>query len=79
MSNIAWLAHLGGLIGAYLIYAYINSDKKLELFVLYFIFLILIFIKLFTIKKIDPLYKGSDLQILKMYNDIGFKKYAESD
>ena len=78
MSNIAWLAHLGGLIGGYLIYAYINSDKKLELFVLYFIFLILIFIKLFTIKKIDPLYKGSDLQILKMYNEIGFKKYAES-
>ena len=78
MSNVAWLTHLGGLIGGYLMYAYINSNKKFGLFVLYCILFIFIFVRLLAINKINPLYKGSDLEILKMYNDIGLKKYAES-
>ena len=76
MNNVAWIAHLGGLVGGYLVYSLINSENKRNLSLLYIILLILIIIKFFSIKKISPFYQGSDLQVINLYNDIGLKNYA---
>lgn len=76
LSNIAWMAHLGGLLGGYLAYMIINSERKKEMISLYVILLIFVFIRFFTIDKIQPFYKGSDIQLVEMYNDIGFKNYS---
>ena len=76
LSNIAWMAHIGGLLGGYLAYMIINSERKKEMISLYVILLIFVFIRFFTIDKIQPFYKGSDIQLVEMYNKIGFKNYS---
>lgn len=78
IANIAWMAHLGGMIGGYLAYVCINSERKKDMIILYVLFMIFVLFKFFTIDKINPFYKTSDMEVIKLYNDIGLKKYCDN-
>ena len=76
ISNTAWIAHLGGLLAGYLFYLiYNNKDNKRYIFLL-IVLVCGLFIKYLTIDKIQPLYIASDQEIVKMYYELGFKKYS---
>ena len=76
ISNTAWVAHLGGLLAGYLFYLiYNNKDNKRYIFLL-IVLVCGLFIKYLTIDKIQPLYIASDQEIVKMYYELGFKKYS---
>lgn len=79
--NIASFAHLGGAIGGVFIYlGYIEKifDAKMKQSIL--ISLILMFFgfgyKLYNLKKIKPIYPGTDLRVLEIYRNFNLFNYA---
>ena len=76
ISNTAWVAHLGGLLAGYLFYLIYNNKENKRYILLLIVLVCGLFIKYLTIDKIQPLYIASDQEIVKMYYELGFKKYS---
>lgn len=78
MSSIAWTAHLGGLIGGYLVYTAIEKNNLKDKII--FSLLILICVVALFIKYINPssvtIYAGSDLKIIEILSDLNLKDIA---
>ena len=77
ISSTAWLAHLGGLIAGYLVYLFYENPENRGPFVLLIVMITLLFMKYLSIKKINPIYAGNDMEIVKMLKDFGFGRYAD--
>ncbi|MBQ6335210.1 MAG: rhomboid family intramembrane serine protease [Erysipelotrichaceae bacterium] len=78
IDTTAWIAHLGGLVAGVVMYFFSSRQDKRGLSVLIVVMILSLFIKYATIKTIEPIYAGTDLEVVRMLNDMGFKKYAVS-
>ena len=76
ISTTAWIAHLGGLLGAYVLYHFYDSENKLGPGLLLLTLTVCLFIRYLSMKTINPLYGGTDLEVVKILNDLGFKDYS---
>ena len=76
ISTTAWVAHLGGLVAGYIFYLMFNSDDNKKYILLLVIVVAVLMIKYLTIHTIQPLYLATDQEIVRMYNDFGFRKYS---
>lgn len=78
LSTTAWMAHLGGAIGGFVIFYVLKNKNKTVWTVMAVVLLLSLSIKYVTINSINSLYGGTDLKVLQMYNDLGFKEYSNS-
>ena len=78
LSTTAWMAHLGGAIGGFAIYYMLRDKKNILRIGLVITLLLSLSIKYATINSINPLYGGTDLKVVQIYNDIGFKEYSSN-
>lgn len=78
MGNVAWQAHLGGAICGLVMYLIKESNYKQLSIGLLIILILLLGYKYVTIKTIDPIYQGTDLEVVKVFRDIGLKEYANN-
>lgn len=78
LSTTAFIAHLGGAIAGYLMYLILNNKNNKGLIVLTIILILSLFIKYVTIKTISPFYKGTDIEVVKVFNDLGLKSYSNN-
>ena len=76
ISTTAWIAHLGGLLGAYVLYHFYDSENKLGPGMLMLTLIVCLFARYLSMKTINPLYGGTDLEVVKILNDLGFKDYS---
>ena len=77
ISTTAWLAHLGGLISGYLLYLiYENQDNKGPVLLL-LVMIVLLFMKYLSIKNINPIYAGNDMEVVQILKDLGFENHAK--
>ena len=76
MSTTAWIAHLGGLLGGYVLYHFYNSENRLGPGLLMITLIVCLFVRYLSTKTISPLYGGTDLEVVKIINDLGFKDYS---
>ena len=76
LSSTAWLAHLGGAVGGLIMFLMFERNEgsinKAGLAVAV-IAILFMFCRYVTIKEISPLYGGTDMQVVKIYSDLGFK------
>ena len=77
LDTTAWIAHLGGGICGFLISYYYWNKKDKKIIYLLGVMLLVLVIKYLTVKTINPLYQGTDMQIAQLYADLGFKQYSE--
>lgn len=79
-SNTAWIAHIGGMIGGFLIYMIISKqkDERLGPIILFVVSIVCLFIKYLNIDSITKLYTGTDMSVLKMISDLGFDNHAKN-
>lgn len=76
ISTTAWIAHLGGLLGAYVLYHFYDSENKLGPGMLMLTLIVCLFARYLSMKTINPLYGGTDLEVVKILDDLGFKNYS---
>lgn len=78
MSTVAWIAHLGGAIGGYLVYQIISKKKEEKTLPIIFtiVSIMVLIIKYYYFNSIDSFYGGTDQKLIEMYNALGFKEYA---
>lgn len=76
VSNIAWQTHLGGAIVGLIFYFMFKDDNKVDykLAVLALVVIVCLVIKYLSIKQITPIYMGTDAEVVKIFDDLGFKK-----
>ena len=76
ISTTAWICHLGGLLGAYVLYHFYESENKLGPALLLIALFVSLVIRYVTIQTINPIYGGTDLEVLKIIDDLGFNNYS---
>lgn len=76
LDTTAWIAHIGGLISGIVLYYFFFSEDKIGLGVLIGVMLLSLFYKYATMKIISPFYAGTDMEIVKMFDDLNLKEYA---
>lgn len=80
MPNVAWQAHLGGLVGGIIMYYLFSNDSRNNK---YFaatavLMLVALLFKYISIDTISPLYGGTDLQVVEAIRKIGLNDYADN-
>ena len=76
MSSVAWIAHLGGAIGGFVIYYYLKDYKNIYRLILLVILLLCLIYKYVTIDTIENIYAGTDFEVLKILESLGLDRYA---
>ena len=76
MSSTAWLAHLGGMISGYLLYLIYDGNDRRGPILLTIVMIALLFLKYVTNYNIRPFYAGTDMEVVRILKDLGFKGYA---
>ena len=76
LSTTAWMAHLGGAIGGFIVYYFLQDTKDVPRIVMLVVVLLSLVIKYVTIDSIKSIFAGTDLNVVKIYQDIGLEKYA---
>ncbi len=77
ISTTAWLAHLGGLISGYLLYLIYENQENKGPVLLLLLMIVLLFMKYLSIKNINPIYAGNDMEVVQILKDLGFENYAK--
>lgn len=77
LSTTAWMCHLGGAIAGFVMYYLYEDVKSVPRICLTFVFVLCLIIKYVTIDSINSLYAGTDVNVVKLFEKIGFKNYAE--
>lgn len=77
ISNVSWQTHLGGAIAGLMFY-FIFKNKKIDytMLALFVITLVALFYKYITLTNISPLYLGTDSEVVKIFDDFGFKNIS---
>ena len=78
LSTTAWTCHLGGAIAGFVMYYCLLDTKKIPRIILCVLFILCLAIKYVTIDSIKSLYAGTDLNALKIYEDLGFNNYVSN-
>lgn len=78
MSNVAWTSHLGGAIGGFVIFYYLQDYKNLYRLGLCILLLLCLIYKYATIDTIESIYAGTDFNVLEIYDALGLKNYANN-
>ena len=78
LDNTAWIAHLGGLVGGLVMYFFLTQKDKRGPAVMICVMLLCLFIKYVTMKSITPIYAGTDMQVVKIWSDLGFERHAQN-
>ena len=78
--NVSWQAHAGGAVAGILLYRFFNGSKQEKYFALAFTIAVIgvLFYKYLSITSIDPFYGGTDMEVVKIWRDLGFSDYASS-
>lgn len=76
MSNIAWMAHLGGTIAGLACYFLLENNKNIGYICLCISLLLCLTYKYVTINSISSFYSGTDINVIKIIDDLGFNQYA---
>ena len=76
ITSTAWLAHIGGAIGGLVIYFYLLDTKNIYRLSLVIVLTLFLIFKYVTINEINNFYAGTDFNVLKIYEDLGLKQYA---
>ncbi len=77
LDQTAWIAHIGGLVGGFVMYFFYTEKDKRGPSVLIAVMLLCLFVKYVTMKTISPIYPGTDMQVVRLWGDLGFRDYAE--
>ena len=76
LGTTAVIAHLGGLVtGVVLYFVYFTKDKAGTIFLLAVLLLSLIY-RYGRINLIEPIYAGTDMEVVRINYDLGFKDYS---
>ncbi len=78
MDTTAWVAHLGGVVAGIVLYYFFFTEDKIGLGLLIVLLLLSLIYKYATINVITPLYGGTDLEVVRIIDDLGMKEYALS-
>ena len=79
LSITAWKAHVGGFVAGYVMHFFYNQPKeKKERFLLPILLILGLFIRYITIRNISPLYRATDLEVVRIFKDLGFDSYGEN-
>ncbi len=78
LSTTAFIAHLGGMISGYLLYLIFTREDKAGMSILLAVFILCLFLKYVKIDTIEPLYRGTDLQVVEALKDLGFEGYSRN-
>jgi len=76
LSTTAWMAHLGGAIGGFVMYYYLTDKKNVYRLLLCVVLMLCLIFKYVRIDSIENIYAGTDFNVLKIYQDIGLDNYA---
>lgn len=76
ISTTAWMCHLGGAIGGLLMYFTFEDKNKLPGILMCILTILILFYKYATISSINSFYGGTDLNIVNILNDLGFKNIS---
>ena len=76
LSTTAWMAHLGGAIGGFVLYYLFQNQKDYKRIVLCIVLILALVIKYISISKIKSLYLGTDFNVLQILSDFGLDKTA---
>ncbi len=76
--NVSWQAHAGGAVAGILLYRFFNGSKQEKYFALGFTIAVIgvLFYKYLSITSINPFYGGTDMQVVKIWRDLGLSDYA---
>ena len=77
MNGVDLFAHLGGFIGGICFY-YLFFAKKQFFAIILTILLLVVSIKVYTVKEISPKYGGTDMAVVELYRKIGFVNHADN-
>ena len=70
---------MGGLVAGYVMYFFYNQPKeKKDRFLLPILLILGLFIRYITIRNISPLYRATDLEVVRIIKDLGFDSYGEN-
>lgn len=78
LDTTAWVAHLGGVVAGIVLYYFFFTEDRLGLGLLIVVMLLSLIYKYATIKVISPLYGGTDMEVVRIFEDLGMKDYALS-
>ena len=78
LSTTAFIAHMGGMICGYLLYLVFTGENKAGMSVLLLVFILSLFLKYVKIDTIEPLYRGTDLQVVEALKDLGLEGYSRN-
>lgn len=76
VSNVAWTAHLGGLIAGVAIYNFIQDNKNVYSLAVSLLLIVCLFTKYNTTKNNITYFSGTDKNIVELYYQLGFKDHA---
>lgn len=78
LDTTAWIAHLGGVIAGIVLYYFFFTEDRIGLGLLIVVMLLSLIYKYATINVISPLYGGTDMEVVRIFDDLGMKDYALS-
>lgn len=78
LDTTAWVAHLGGVVSGIVLYYFFFTEDRIGLGLLIATMLLSLMYKYATIKVISPLYGGTDMEVVRIFEDLGMRDYALS-
>ncbi len=76
-DHTAWIAHLGGLVAGSVMYFLLIEKNKRGPMILTGVMVACLLVKYYSAKVISPFYGGTDLAVVRIISDLGFRGYAQ--
>lgn len=74
MSGVDFMAHIGGLVAGIIFYFFLSDKRSIVLFIC---MIAILTYKVYFKASRYTIYGGTDMQVVEMYEDLGFKNHAE--